>query len=156
MATNMFDRYPQPEDYIPDNRPKCHKPFRLDIMTGETAIHTFEVPLDVDTLEAYEVIYKLGIKPIIIKNEHQTEYSIDDKGHSTITCVLYPEETKLFAQTSLDAKVQIKFYKEDNIVSYSDIYKIKIINSLDATNRETDYHNPTNIVAGVGYGWTED
>ena len=129
--SEMFKNYPQPDDYIPNNHPKCRKPMCLDIMAGETAIHTFEVPLNVDELEGYEVIYKLGLTPIITKNKSQTEYIVDgDK--SIITCTLSPEETTLFGNdTLLEARVQLKFYMLDGVVSYSDIYRIKLKDALD-------------------------
>lgn len=154
MLSEMFKNYPQPDDYIPNNRPKCHKPLCLDIMAGETAIHTFEVPLKVDELEGYEVIYKLGLNPIIIKNNYQTEYIVDeDANKSIITCTLYPEETKLFGNdTLLDARVQLKFYMLGDVISYSDIYRIKLKDSLDMNREKPD----TQVVAGVGYGYTED
>lgn len=151
--SEMFKNYPQPDDYIPNNRPKCHKPLCLDIMAGETAIHTFEIPLNVEDTEGYEVIYKLGVEPIIIKNNYQTEYIIDNDT-SIITCTLYPEETKLFGNnTMLDAKVQLKFYMPGDVISYSEIYKIKLKDSLDMNREKPD---TTQVIAGVGYGYTED
>lgn len=130
--SEMFKNYPQPDDYIPNNRPKCHCCKKLEIMAGETAIHTFEVPLKVEELENVEVIYKLGIEPIIVKDLNGIIYT-DDEDSSIITITLYPYETSLFAHTSLDAKVQIKFILPDNVVEYSDIYNIKLLNALDVT-----------------------
>ena len=131
---SMFKNYPQPEDYIPDNRPKCHKPFRLDIMAGETATHTFEIPFNVvESCSNVEVIYKLGLKDIITKSVNLSGEDVleTESNHSIITCRLSEEETKLFANTLLDAKVQLKFYMIDNSIAYSEIYNIILVDSLD-------------------------
>lgn len=132
MSSEMFRNYPQPDDYVPNNRPKCHKPFKLDIMTGETAIHTFEIPFDVkEVCDVVEVIYKSGLTPEIVKNDSELEIITDDWGHSIITCTLSAEETSLFTNTLLDTKVQLKFYMKNQDVTYSDIYNVKVVNSLD-------------------------
>lgn len=131
---SMFKNYPQPEDYIPDNRPKCHKPFRLDIMAGETATHTFEIPFNVvESCSNVEVIYKLGLKDIITKSVNLSGEDVVETecNHSIITCRLSEEETKLFANTLLDAKVQLKFYMIDDSIAYSEIYNIILVDSLD-------------------------
>ena len=155
----MFKNYPQPSDYIPNNRHICCKPHKLEIMAGETAIHTFEVPLDVENLESFEVIYQLGIRPVIIKDNYQVEYDAH-KDSSTITCTLYPHETKKFGNTCLNARVQIKFYMEDNTISYSEVYKVYISNSIDLSRTMQDNLSippePSDIVADVGYGYTTD
>ena len=134
---SMFDNYPQSQDYIPDNRPKCHKPFKLDIMAGETATHTFEIPFNiVESCSDVEVIYKLGLTDIITKSVNLSgEDVLETKcNHSIITCRLSEEETKLFANTLLDAKVQLKFHMIDKSIAYSEIYKITLVDSLDVAN----------------------
>ncbi len=154
--SEMFKNYPQPEDYIPNNRPKCQKPFRLDIMTGETAIHTFEVPFNVEEeCDNFEVIYQLGIKPIIIKSSYSLTVFIDENGNSIITCKLNPNETKLFETTCLDTKVQIKFVMNDGSVIFSDIYKVIVNDSLDMNREKPDPDKP-GMIYGIGYGYTED
>ena len=157
--SEMFRRYPQPKGYIPNNRPMCNKPMCLDIMAGETAYHTFEVPLDVDDIEGFEVIYKLGLKPVVIKDNYQVEYKANEWG-SFITCVLYPHETKLFSNTLLSTTVQIKFYMKDNTVSYSEIYNVKVQDAIDLRRTMDDLFNvppePTDLVSDVGYGYTTD
>lgn len=130
--SEMFKNYPQPDDYTPNNRPECVEPFRIDIMTGETAIHTFEIPFNVDEdCSNVEVIYKLGISPKIIKNKDALEVTIDEDNNSIITCKLSPNETKLFENTSLDAQVQVKFYMNDESIVFSEVYKVYITDSLE-------------------------
>lgn len=153
--SEMFDNYPQPEDYIPNNRIKPIKIEKLTIMTSETAIHTFNLPINIEQeCEEVEVIYKLGIKPLVIKNSYSLEIIINEDNTSTINCTLLPEETSLFANSTLNARVQIKFYMNDGIVTFSDIYPIKVTTSLE--NNRTAPTPGTDIIYGVGYGYTED
>ena len=153
--SEMFNNYPQPEDYIPNNRHiKCPE-FKLDIMTGETSKHTFEIPFDVNTdCIDVEVIYKLGVKPVVIKNSYSLEILSDEEKHtSTITCTLNADETKLFADTLLNTRVQIKFYMNDSSIMFSDIYRVKVVDSLE-NNRKAPSEGK--MVYGTNYGYTED
>ena len=153
---DMFNNYPQSEDYIPNNRPRHRKEFRLDIMTGETAIHSFEIPFNVEEqCTEFEVIYKLGLKPILIKNSWVLDVTTTECGRSVITCTLSPDETKLFKDTFLEAKVQIKFYMNDGSISFSEIYKVVHKDSLEI-DRSSPSGGDSNIVYGTNYGWTED
>ena len=154
----MFDNYPQPANYVPNNRPRIRDDFHLDIMTGETASHSFDVPFDVETTcQEVEVLYKLGLKVIISKNSTKLDIIPMSKegprgtfNYTKITCHLNENETSLFCDTYLNAKVQLKFTMNDKSVQYSEIYPIAVVNSVD-----TDKVAP-GIVAGIGYGWTED
>lgn len=153
---SMFDNYPQSSDYIPNNRPHCCKHKGLDIMTGETAEHIFEIPFNVEEdCLSVEVIYKQGLKPVIIKDESQIDIVITEHNTSVITCVLTPSETLLFSNSLLNTRVQLKFYMTNKTVSYSDIYKVKIVNSLDANKEGPIPPTPgPGIIGGIGY--TED
>jgi len=132
MSSEMFRNYPQPDDYVPNNRPRCHKPFKLDIMTGETAIHTFEIPFNVEeSCDDVKVIYKSGLTPEITKEQSELEITTTEHGNSIITCTLSAEETSIFQNTLLDTKVQLKFYMKNGDITYSDIYNVKVVNSLD-------------------------
>ena len=131
--SEMFKNYPQPEDYIPNNRPRCCRHHPINLMTGETTSHSFDIPFDVkeDTLD-YKVIYKLGINIVIEKGKDELELSEYDveRHETTITCELSSEETSLFKFTSLNAYVQIQFTMKDNSTVFTEIYPIKILNSL--------------------------
>ena len=130
---SMFDNYPQPADYIPDNRPKCCKPFKLTIMAGETAEHSFEIPFNVEESCSFiEVIYKLGLTDVIIKSSSEIEIQETEHGNSIITVKLSAGETSIFANTLLDAKVQIKFYMVNDTIAYSEIYNIETSSALDS------------------------
>ncbi len=131
--SEMFKNYPQPSDYIPDNRPKCFKPFKLDIMVGETSVQSFDIPFNVEEdCINWEIIYKLGLEVVLTKKKEDIDIITEDDGTSILTCVLTPAETKLFTSTILDTFVQIKFTMKSDDVIYSDIYKVIIRNSLDA------------------------
>ena len=130
----MFDNYPQPNDYIPDNRHRCIKHNELTIMAGESSSHSFDVPFNVEEqMSNFSVIYKLGLKVVVVKEQHELEVVYDEEHNKTIiTCDLNPMETALFRDTLLTAQVQLKFItKEINEVSYSEIYTIKLLDSLE-------------------------
>ena len=152
---SMFDNYPQSEDYIPNNRPKCHKPLELTIMTGETASHTFDIPFNIDeSCGEVEVIYKLGLTPILVKNSFFLDIT-SEGNHSIIKCDLSADDTALFKNVDLDARVQIKFYMNNSSIVYSEIYPVKVTNALDIENMPTQ--NVPSMIAGLGgFGYTED
>ena len=151
--SEMFKNYPQPDNYIPDNRPKCIPEFGLDIMTGETASHSFDIPFNVeDEALNYYVIYKLGIDVILVKDKENLIVTEEDDGTSVITCGLSEEETKMFSSTILDTSVQLKFLFKDNSIAYTDIYSVNVVDALD-------YHSdvpPKPAPVIVGFGYTED
>ena len=129
--SEMFKNYPQPEDYIPNNRPKCFKPFKLDIMVGETSVQSFDVPFNVtEECLDYVIIYKLGLEVVLVKTKDQIQ-NIDEEHSSILSCVISPEETQVFNSTILTTSVQIKFTMKDNSTVFSEIYKVKINNSLE-------------------------
>lgn len=131
--SEMFKNYPQPSDYIPNNRPRCHHPFKLDIMVGETSVQSFDIPFNVEEdCINWEIIYKLGLEVVLTKKKEDIDIITEDDETSILTCVLTPAETKLFTSTILDTLVQIKFIMKNGETIYSDIYKVIIRNSLDA------------------------
>lgn len=153
---NMFKNYPQPGDYIPDNHPKFCEPFKLDIMTGETAIHSFEIPFNVITdCEAVEVIYNVGINIILSRITSELDIHVEENNHSIITCTLSSDDTMLFRNTLLDTQVQIKFTMRDKKIVYSDIYPVHVVDSLEATDSPAPAPTPIPGTLG-GLGYTED
>ena len=161
--SNMFDNYPQPEDYIPNNRRIEVPKDVVTIMIGETTTHSFEIPLnlDEDTLD-YVAIYKLGLETVLVKSKSECEVIYDEKTKTSImTWTLSPDETKLFQsnlqmyepeiklKSLLECQVQLKFIMKDGTTQLSDIMNIKLEGSL------LDTKSPTPIVS-KGFGWTED
>lgn len=135
----MFKNYPQSEDYSPDNRRKCFPKNKITIMAGETTKHSFEIPFNVetDTIDC-DVIYKLGLNVVLTKDINDCTFTYDEKdNHKTIlNCTLSSEDTMLFANTLLDAHVQIRFIMNDFSVMYTEIYPVKLIDSLDVAKEE--------------------
>lgn len=151
---SMFDRYPQPADYIPDNRPRCCPKTDLIIMTGETSIHSFETPFDInDYCNNVEVIYKNGINVVLIKTLDEVEVSLDEHGFSIITVTMSPSESNLFENTLLDTSVQLKFTMRDYSVVFSKIYEVKVFDSLEDGESHPVPPQP-GVLGGLGY--TED
>lgn len=148
--SEMFKNYPQPEDYIPNNMHTCHPQFKIDIMTGETASHSFEVPFDVEaSCLNYYVMYKLGIELIIEKDKNHLEVNKTNCG-SIITCRLSSEETSKFAHTCLSTKVQLRFMMANGEILYSEIYNVGVTSSLSS-----EIIPPVSRVI-PGFGNTED
>lgn len=150
--SEMFKNYPQPADYIPNNRPQSIIAEKITIMTGETSEHSFELPFNVhrECLNL-EVIYKLGLEDIIVRELSDLEVEITKDDTTMIICKLSPAETNLFRNTFLDANLQLKLYLVDGSVAFSDVYKIYVTNSLDTG--ETPPPSP-GVLGGLGY--TED
>ena len=154
---DMFRNYPQPEDYKPNNYPKCHFRKPLEIMAGETTVHSFDVPFNVeDDTSLCEVIYRLGTETVIVKDSAMyLDITVLDNGTSIVTCTLKPEETLIFKNTALDTYVQLKFYMNNGMITYSEIYRVKVTDALDIS-----YEKPASkqgMIAGLGgYGYTED
>ena len=148
--SEMFKNYPQPDDYIPNNRPRCCKPFKLDIMVGETSVHSFDIPFNVEEdCVTYSIIYKLGIEDVVIKKKDDISVIKEEDETSILSCTLSPAETKLFNSTVLDTHVQLKFVMKDNSTIFSEIYKVRIRNSLEKKEQPEPQ-----IISGIGY--TED
>lgn len=146
----MFNNYPQPDDYIPNNRPKPICPSKLSIMVGETSVQSFDIPFNVEEdCSNWEVIYKVGLEIVLVKKKEDTTIITQDDGTSLISFVLTPAETQLFNNLVLSTQVQIKFTMKTGETIYSDIYQIKVINALDA-----EVKPDTPVVSG--FGWTED
>lgn len=125
-----------PEDYVPNNEdmPRaccCHCD---NIITGQAVTHSFEIPFNVKTdLLDYELIYKTGVEILIDKHKEDLETLILDDGTSIISCSLNSDESKKFDNILLDTFAQIKFTMLDGTFTFSEIYKIKVLNSLEYT-----------------------
>lgn len=135
---SMFDLYDNPpEDYVPCNRPHFRKKEVLTIMAGETANHSFDIPINIEEMcSSVEVIYKLGLNVVLTKVPNMIEALNDDCGKfwiSNVTVILNEDETLKFRSTYLDAFAQLKFHmKDDDSIQYSEICPIKLSDSLDA------------------------
>ena len=130
---DMFHNYPQPEGYVPNNRPVKLERKILSIMAGETSLQSFDVRMNIpEEASSTFVIYKLGLSDIIVKSNDELEITYDeDKKISLVTCKLSAEETKIFAHTVLSCRVQLKFILKNGSTIFTDIYPVKLSNSLE-------------------------
>ena len=74
---------------------------------------------------------------ILRRSKNDLETSVTDDGSSVITCSLSSDDTKKFDNTILDTFAQLKFMMLDGTSSYSALYKIIVINSLEFTQPYT-------------------
>ena len=144
MGSKMFDHYPQPDDYIPHNKPSICRESEVEIMAGETTVHSFEVPFRIDDnnnllskdnkfVIDFRAIYKLGLDVILTKSKEECTDIVYDKCRwlSIITWTLSADETNRFRNTLMDARVQLEFNMSDGSTLYTDIIKIKLKDSLN-------------------------
>ena len=131
---DIFNDIPKSE--IPNNRPVFSPCEPLTIVTGETTKQTFDIPFDISsTCESYELLYTLGWKVILTKTSNDVETIYDPETDVTvIECILSSDETKMFANSLLETRLQIKFMLLDGGQAYSYIYPIKVITTLDNLN----------------------
>ena len=130
---DMFKFYPSPEDYIPDNRPRHFKKEMLTIMTGETTVHSFDIPFNVETdCVTFRALYKHGLNVVLVKEQKDCNVLYDEEHDiTTLTWTISPAETLLFKESFLDTFAQIEFVMLDHSISYTDILKVKVTDSLD-------------------------
>lgn len=138
--SDMFHKFDNlPDGYVPNNEPsrRCCSD-NYFIITGQSVSHSFSVPFNVETeLADYEIIYKTGVDIILRRSKNDLETSVTDDGSSVITCSLSSDDTKKFNNTILDTFAQLKFMMLDGTSSYSAVYRIIVINSLEFTQPYT-------------------
>ena len=148
--SKMFKNYPQPDTYIPDNRPQKPLIKELVISTGSNCIHTFLVPAELkDLISNITVVYRLGLEDIITKVTNANEILDHENDVYTFSVTLSYDETNLFANTYLAARCQVYFNTIDNDVITSPIFDIKVIDGLKPADVP-----PVPVM--VGFGYTED
>ena len=138
--SDMFYKFDNlPDGYVPNNEParRCCSDKNL-IITGQSVSHSFSVPFNAETdLADYEIIYKTGVDIILRRSKNDLETSVTDDGSSVITCYLSSDDSKKFDNTILDTFAQLKFVMLDGTSSYSALYRIIVINSLEFTQPYT-------------------
>ena len=138
--SDMFHKFDNlPDGYVPNNEParRCCSDKNL-IITGQSVSHSFSVPFNAETdLADYEIIYKTGVDIILRRSKNDLETSVTDDGSSVITCYLSSDDSKKFDNTILDTFAQLKFVMLDGTSSYSALYRIIVINSLEFTQPYT-------------------
>lgn len=134
----MFDNYPQPSDYIPTNMDCKSPPKFITIMAGETTVHSFEIPFNIEEeMLDYNIIYRLGSSNVIIKTKEEIEvipYD-EDLGFSILTSKLSADETAIFANTFLSCEIQIKLVLSDGSTIFTDKYPVELSTAVSAYER---------------------
>lgn len=142
----MFDRYQNPDpNYIPDNRHRCFPCKTNNIVAGGSSVLIFELPAHYnDDLIRLTIVFNQEEKLIMVKNPSSV---VVEGHHMFVECRLNPVETQEFGHTTLDTLVQLKLEYPNNRVLYTDIEKIKVLDTLDDASI-------TPVLSGIG--WTED
>ena len=138
--SDMFHKFDNlPDGYVPNNEPsrRCCSD-NYFIITGQSVSHSFSVPFNVETeLADYEIIYKTGVDIILRRSKNDLETSVTDDVSSVITCSLFSDDTSNFDNTILDTFAQLKFVMLHGTSSYSAVYRIIVVNSLEFTQPYT-------------------
>ena len=71
------------------------------------------------------------------RSKNDLETIVKDDGSSVITCYLSSDDSKKFDNTILDTFAQLKLVMLDGTSSYSAVYRIMVINSLEFTQPYT-------------------
>ena len=138
--SDMFHKFDNlPDGYVPNNEParRCCSDNNF-IITGQSVSHSFSVPFNAETdLADYEIIYKTGVDIMLRRSKNDLETIVKDDGSSVITCYLSSDDSKKFDNTILDTFAQLMLVMLDGTSSYSAVYRIMVINSLEFTQPYT-------------------
>lgn len=132
---DMFRLYPSPEWYVPCNKPMHHKREKLSMMAGETTVHSFDIPFDVENeCLDFRALYKLGTQVVLTKTKEECDVTpyVENCDNCVLSWTLSPNDTLKFADTFLDAKVQIEFVMADHSIAYTDILDVKVTNAVNS------------------------
>lgn len=152
MGAGMFDNYPQPEGYVPDNThaPCCGDCHCEDVVVvGGTALHTFKLDfIFSENCESFDAVYKVGVSKTFSVDSTSlgAPYSIEEKdGKTYINITLDPPITKEFDE-SRDAYAQLKLRMKDGSVIFGDKNRLTVKGTLRGASDEGD-DEPTFIEA---------
>lgn len=142
MSEDMFKDYPQPSDYIPDNRHakcacECHGD---DIITvGATSFHTFVLDFPYSgNCSGFDVVYSNGVEtPLVVSSEDPVApYEMTEAdGKTTIAITIPPAISSLF-DPMRESYAQMRLTMNDGSVIYGDKNKIGIIGTLEAKREQ--------------------
>lgn len=134
MMASMFDNYPQPSDYTPNNRTKevCMGDEDVLIVNG-TTVHVYKLNfLYSELCSSFEAIYESGLDAgfSIKSTDLGGPFSIEEEdGHTFITITLPPEMTKSF-EPLRDAYAQMRLSMKDGTTIYGDMNRLRVIDTL--------------------------
>jgi hypothetical protein len=128
----MFDKYNTVDNTVwPDNRIAFLNINEYDNITlGATSTHYFRLPVEEEEIEEYKVSYKQGLSVVL---EKQTgECVIEEyEGGFYLRVVVLPEDSRLFNAYNKDTFVQLALKLTDGTVSYSDMFRLAMIDSIN-------------------------
>ncbi len=128
----MFDKYNTVDNTVwPDNRIAFLNINEYDNITlGATSTHYFRLPIEEEEIEEYKVSYKQGLSVVL---EKQTgECVIEEyEGGFYLRVVVLPEDSRLFNAYNKDTFVQLALKLTDGTVSYSDMFRLAMIDSIN-------------------------
>lgn len=134
----MFDNYPQPDDYMPDNRVgrcACMKSGEDTITVGGTTSHVFTLDFSYsESCRAFRVIYTGGleVRHVVDSGDDAPSFTIEESGGKTyIRVTLDPSVTKLFSP-SRDAMAQMRLTMMDGSVVFGAVNALRVIGTLPA------------------------
>jgi hypothetical protein len=128
----MFDSYDNQDTTVwPDNRIAFLNINEYDNITlGGTSVHYFMLPVDEEQVESYLVSYKQGLSVILEKGTGQCEIG-PYMDSFYLKVIVTPEESRLFNFYNKDTFIQLALKLTDGTVSYSDLFRLAIINSIN-------------------------
>jgi hypothetical protein len=130
--SGMFDKYDlQQAGVWPDNRIAFLNINEYDNITlGATSYHYFTLPTIPDDISDYRVSYKQGLSIILEKNFGECIIEPYGTGYY-LQVTLTPEESRLFNAYNKDTFVQLALKFVDGSVSYSDLFRLAMIDSIN-------------------------
>jgi hypothetical protein len=149
----MFDKYNTVDNTVqPDNRIAFLNINEYDNITlGATSTHYFRLPVE-EEIEEYKVSYKQGLSVVL---EKQTgECVIEEyEGGFYLRVVVLPEDSRLFNAYNKDTFVQLALKLTDGTVSYSDMFRLAMIDSInkDAFGESSEEIGESSEEGGEGY-----
>jgi hypothetical protein len=128
----MFDKYNTVDNTVwPDNRIAFLNINEYDNITlGATSNHYFTLPVAEDDIVEYRVSYKQGLS--IILEKKTGECLVEEfEGGFYLKVTVTSEESRLFNAYNKDTFVQLAIKLVDNTVSYSDMFRLVMIDSIN-------------------------
>lgn len=128
----MFDNYVNTSSTIgPDNRISFLNINEYDNITlGATSTHYFRLPVEEEEIEEYLVSYKQGLS-VVLEKETGSCTIEEYMGGFYLKVIITPEESRLFNFYNKDTFIQLALKLEDGTISYSDTFRLAIINSIN-------------------------
>jgi hypothetical protein len=127
----MFDNYNTIPTAWPDNRIAFLNINEYDNITlGATSTHYFRLPVEEEEIEEYKVSYKQGLSVVLEKMTGECVIE-EYEGGFYLRVVVSPEDSRLFNAYNKDTFVQLALKLNDGTVSYSDMFRLAMIDSIN-------------------------